>query len=132
MVLALALLTLGRRHALTELAQWARDQLLMGADQSVLRRAFYELLTRVGLYRHQTLLGTGLLAYALVEGTEGWGLYLHRRWAEYLTVLATAFLIPYEVDELLRHPTLLKAAALLLNLAVVGWLAYKKRLFLDI
>ncbi len=57
---------------------------------------------------------------------------MRRRWAEDLTGLATAFLIPYEVDELVRHPSLIKLGALLLNLAVVGWLAYKKRLFLDV
>jgi uncharacterized membrane protein (DUF2068 family) len=57
---------------------------------------------------------------------------MRRRWAEYLTVIATGFLIPYEAYEVVRHITLLKVGALLLNIAVVGYLAYRKRLFVGI
>ncbi|TMC81088.1 MAG: DUF2127 domain-containing protein, partial [Chloroflexi bacterium] len=37
--------------------------------------------------------------------------------------------IPYEAYEVVTHPTLFKFGALLLNLAVVGYLAYRTRLF---
>jgi uncharacterized membrane protein (DUF2068 family) len=72
------------------------------------------------------------IAYALLEGTEGVGLAMRRRWAEYLTVIATGILIPYEAYEVIHHATLFKVGALLLNLAVVGYLAYRKRLFVGI
>ena len=36
------------------------------------------------------------------------------------------------VAEVARRPTLLRLAALVLNLAIVGWLAYRKRLFIDV
>jgi uncharacterized membrane protein (DUF2068 family) len=49
-----------------------------------------------------------------------------------LTVLATGALIPVEVAEIVRRPTLLRVGALVLNLAIVGWLAYRKRLFIDV
>ncbi len=52
--------------------------------------------------------------------------------AEYLTVIATGVLIPYEAYEVVHHVTLFKVGALLLNLAVVGYLAYRKRLFIGI
>ena len=74
----------------------------------------------------------GAVAYALVEGTEGVGLAMRRRWAEYLTVIATSVLIPYEAYEVIHHATLFKIGALLVNLAVVGYLAYRKRLFVGI
>ena len=86
----------------------------------------------IGLFNHQTLLAAGLVGYALLEGTEGVGLAMRRRWAEYLTVVATSLLIPYEVYELGRHATLFKVGALLLNVAVVAYLAWRKRLFVDV
>ena len=67
-----------------------------------------------------------------VEGTEGVGLAMRRRWAEYLTVIATGLLIPYEAYEVIHKVTLFKIGALLLNVAVVGYLAYRKRLFVGI
>ena len=60
------------------------------------------------------------------------GLAMHRRWAEYLTVFGTGLLIPYEMYEVIRHATLLKGGALVLNIAVVAYLAWKKRLFVDV
>jgi uncharacterized membrane protein (DUF2068 family) len=72
------------------------------------------------------------IGYALLEGTEGVGLAMRRRWAEYLTVLATGILIPYEAYEVVHHITLFKVGALLLNVGVVGYLVYRKRLFVGI
>ena len=50
-------------------------------------------------YKHSTLVEVALvlLAYALVELVEGVGLWMARRWAEYLTVVATAAFLPLEV-----------------------------------
>ena len=39
------------------------------------------------------------LAYAAVEGIEAFGLWYARRWAEYLTFLVTASLLPVDQDE---------------------------------
>jgi uncharacterized membrane protein (DUF2068 family) len=76
-----------------------------------------------------TLVALGLLAYGLLEGVEGVGLWLAKRWAEYLTVVATAAFLPLEVYELIDHTTVTKAGAFLLNLAVVVYLVLAKRLF---
>ena len=57
---------------------------------------------------------------------------MRRRWAEYLTVIATGALIPFEAYEVVHKVTLFRVGALLLNLAVVGYLAYRKRLFVGI
>ena len=45
-----------------------------------------------------------ILAYALVEGIEAVGLWYQRRWAEYLTFLVTASLLPLEIYELTNTP----------------------------
>jgi len=40
--------------------------------------------------------------------TEGVGLALRKRWAEYLTIIATSSLIPLEVYELIQHFSVMK------------------------
>jgi uncharacterized membrane protein (DUF2068 family) len=71
------------------------------------------------------------ILYGLLEGFEGTALVMRRRWAEYLVLLATAAFIPLEVDELIRHPTVLKGLAFVVNVAIVVYLIRRKRLFLD-
>ncbi|MGH8123665.1 MAG: DUF2127 domain-containing protein [Rudaea sp.] len=68
------------------------------------------------------LIGTGACAYAALFLVEGWGLWCGKRWAEYLTVFATASLIPFEVWENFHHLTWLKIAVLALNIAIVIYL----------
>jgi uncharacterized membrane protein (DUF2068 family) len=67
-------------------------------------------------------LSIGTFFYAAVFLTEGTGLALRRRWAEYFTIITTASFLPLEFYEVLKHPTLAKCAALLVNLAVLIYL----------
>ena len=67
--------------------------------------------------------------YGVLELVEGIGLWGGWLWAEYLTAVATALLIPVEVHELTVHATLLKVGALLVNIAAVIYLIWKGRLF---
>ncbi|HEY6932021.1 MAG TPA: DUF2127 domain-containing protein [Marmoricola sp.] len=73
--------------------------------------------------------GVLVLAYAALEATEMVGLWLARRWAEYLTFLATVVFIPYEVYELARSVSWLKVLTLLINLTIAVYLLLAKRLF---
>ena len=68
-------------------------------------------------------------AYAVLEGLEAIGLWFMRRWAEYLTFLATTALLPLEVFELTKRVSPFKVVALVVNLAIVGYLLWAKRLF---
>ncbi|MGZ4650825.1 MAG: DUF2127 domain-containing protein [Kineosporiaceae bacterium] len=76
-----------------------------------------------------TLVAIGLLLYGLLEAVEAVGLWLAKRWAEYLTVVATAAFLPLEIRELLDAVTVIRVVALLVNLAVVIYLVVAKRLF---
>ena len=78
---------------------------------------------------HLLLAGVVLAGYALLEGVEGVGLWWGRRWAEYLTLIATGLLLIPEVYELLHTVSALKVLTLVINLAVVGYLLFAKRLF---
>jgi uncharacterized membrane protein (DUF2068 family) len=72
-------------------------------------------------------LGVGSFIYAGLFFTEGIGLWLVKRWAEWLTVILTSSLVPVEVYEIVRHPTGLKGLLLIINLAVVAYLVYRLR-----
>jgi uncharacterized membrane protein (DUF2068 family) len=69
--------------------------------------------------------GAIAIGYGMMEAVEGYGLLRRRQWAEYLTVVATALLFIPEVQELLKHPTGLKVAALLLNIVIVVYLVIR-------
>ena len=75
------------------------------------------------------LLGAVLLAYAAVEGVEAVGLWYQRRWAEYLTFLVTTSLLPFEVYEIVNRLSPFKILAFVVNVAVVAYLLWAKRLF---
>lgn len=79
----------------------------------------------------RTALALAAILYGLLEGFEGLGLLLRRRWAEYLVLLATGAFIPLEIGELIRSLTLFKALAFLVNVAIVVYLVWRKRLFYD-
>jgi uncharacterized membrane protein (DUF2068 family) len=74
-------------------------------------------------------LGIALLSYGLLEGVEAVGLWLTKRWAEYLTFLATTILLPLEIYEIIHKGTALKVIGFIINLAVVVYLLFAKRLF---
>lgn len=123
---------LGRTHILYQWAVAANRELLLAADANLIARLFDQLLVYLGFFQHQTTLGLALIAYALVEGAEGVGLAMRRRWAEYLIVFGSGLLIPYEVWEVFHKVTLFRVGGLTLNIAIVAYLAYKKRLFVDL
>lgn len=66
-------------------------------------------------------------SYAVLFLVEGVGLLMQRRWAEYLTVIAGASLIPIELYELSRHVGPVKIAILIVNVIIVWYLVRKLR-----
>jgi uncharacterized membrane protein (DUF2068 family) len=71
--------------------------------------------------------GVGSFVYAALFLTEGTGLLMAKRWAEWFSVIITSSLVPFEIYEIYRHPTVLKFFALLVNIAVVVYLVYRIR-----
>jgi len=74
-----------------------------------------------------TVFGIIAIAYGVLEGVEGYGLWRRRRWAEYLTIVATSLLFVPEVYELTKTQTPLKVGALLANIAIVVYLIVRLR-----
>jgi uncharacterized membrane protein (DUF2068 family) len=57
------------------------------------------------------------------------GLWFNKRWAEYLTLIATTILVPFEVYELVLGASVFKVITLVINVAIVVYLLLAKRLF---
>ena len=72
-------------------------------------------------------IGIAACIYAAVFLVEGWGLWREKRWAEYLTTIVTASLIPIELWEIHVHATWVKIAAFLANVAIVVYLVFLLR-----
>jgi uncharacterized membrane protein (DUF2068 family) len=76
-----------------------------------------------------TLLAVGLFAYAALQLAEGIGLALLKRWGEYVAAIGTSVFLPLEVHELIKKVTVLRLAALIVNVAAVAYLVWTKHLF---
>jgi uncharacterized membrane protein (DUF2068 family) len=102
-----------------------------GPVQTVPQHGFLHEIGKLFALRSGTLTRAGLfiLGYGILEGVEAVGLWMAKRWAEYLTFVATTLLLPLEVYELINRPTALKVIGFIVNLAIVIWLLFKKRLF---
>ena len=86
----------------------------------------FSALSRIAEYA----LAIAAILYGLLEAVEAFGLLRRKRWAEYLVLLATAAFIPLEVDELVRHVTPLKLITFAINVVIVVYLVWRKKLFL--
>jgi len=73
--------------------------------------------------------GAVVIAYGALETAEMVGLWFTKRWAEYLTFLATLALVPFELYEIAGKASALKIITLVINLVIVAYLLLAKRLF---
>jgi uncharacterized membrane protein (DUF2068 family) len=73
-------------------------------------------------------LAIGLAVYAVIELVEAVGLWLGQRWGEYFAFAATSVFLPYEIYDLTVKLTWLRVVALAINLLLVIYLVWSKRL----
>jgi uncharacterized membrane protein (DUF2068 family) len=121
---ALGALGLMQRGIAERAREWATALAFTSGAHLVGKAAMYV----TGLSRERIgALGLVALFYAALFATEGVGLWEEKRWAEYLTVAATGSLIPLEIWETIRHPTLARFATFVVNVAVVVYLIVRLR-----
>lgn len=77
--------------------------------------------------KHMALLTAATLAYALLFTAEAVGLWLAKRWAAYLTIIATAGFVPVELYEIIERASIIKIVALVINVAIVVYLVFHVR-----
>jgi len=106
----------------TELEQWVTR---LGFDPGS-RFVNYAIEKATNLSPHRIKeLGLASFVYAPLFLTEGIGLWLLKRWAEWFTVVITGSLVPIEIYEICRHPSAVKILVLVVNISVVGYLLYR-------
>jgi uncharacterized membrane protein (DUF2068 family) len=64
------------------------------------------------------------LVYAAIRFTEATGLWLEKEWAEWFALISGGVYIPYEIAEVLRHHNRMTWAILLINVAIVLYMAW--------
>jgi uncharacterized membrane protein (DUF2068 family) len=105
---------------------------LSGGDPgSTQARGLLGYFSRVFSYSSAHLVRLGLIvtAYAILAAVEMVGLWRTRRWAEYLTAVAVALFIPIEILELSKGISAFKVIAFVVNIVVLTYLLFAKRLF---
>src|SRR5213082_1347441 len=127
-LLGFSLLFLNSRPVwLDQISDWADDQLLLHHSKYVtfLLYKLQDVLAGGG-----TLRATGILAlfYCGVLFTEGIGVYMQKRWAEFLMIFATGALIPLEMrhvwHRLIFHRAIFAPILLLLANCFIVWFLY--------
>jgi uncharacterized membrane protein (DUF2068 family) len=89
------------------------------------------ILTQLMDVKVSTLIGVSVVGflYSILNFVEAVGLAMRYRWAEYLTVVATAIFIPFEVYELFVRLTPFRVTALVINVLIVVFLLRHKEMF---
>jgi uncharacterized membrane protein (DUF2068 family) len=123
LVLGVSLLFLNARTRWMDvLSNWIADEILLKHSKPVA----YLLHKLQAALAGGTLRATGFLAlfFSAVFLTEGIGVYMQQRWAEFLMIFATATLIPIEIRHLWHRPGLVSVLILLANCFIV-WFLYR-------
>lgn len=121
MLLAVGLEALHLIHkSVADLATAGAARLHLDTDNRHIERALSALLEVDD--RKLRAIGAGALSYAALLLTEGAGLLLRKRWAEYFTVIVTGSFIPLELYELVRRLTVTRFIVLAVNVAIVWYL----------
>src|SRR5436190_5014442 len=111
---------------LDQISDWADDQLLLHHSKAVI----FLLNKLQDILAGGALRATGILAlfYCAVLFTEGIGVYMQKRWAEFLMIFATGALISLEMrhvwHRLIFHGPVLVPVILLLANCFVVWFLY--------
>ncbi len=127
LILGVSLLFLkAHDHWLDAISDWADDEILLHHSKAV----HFLLNNLQAVLAGGALRATGFLAlfYCGVLLTEGIGVYMEKRWAEWLMICATGALIPLEVrhlwHRLISHQSFLAPALILLANCFIVWFLY--------
>jgi uncharacterized membrane protein (DUF2068 family) len=120
----IAALKLLHRDIADVVTRWAERLRIDPADRHV-QRILDKLLSTTSKQFKEV--SAGLFIYASLFLTEGVGLILQKRWAEYFTVITTSALIPLEVYEVAKRVSTAKLAILAVNVVIVWYLISRIR-----
>ncbi len=86
-------------------------------------------LEKAGLLTNSRLVTLSAICffYATLDMIEGTGLYLRKRWAEYMVVILTGSFLPLEAYVIWHHVTAIKILLTIGNIIILGYLIYVLR-----
>jgi uncharacterized membrane protein (DUF2068 family) len=124
LILGIGVLKLLHTDVAAEVAQWI-DILRVDPHNHYIQEA----LAKLGMVDDRKLkaLSVGTFFYSALYLTEGIGLSLRKRWAEYVTIISTASLLPLEIYEIVKRVNAPKIVVLLANIAVLVYLVIEVR-----
>lgn len=125
------ILAFGFYHLLNKDTQVVFTKLVKNLNLDIDNKIISSLIKQVGTLGNGAILSLTfvMLGISVLNLVEAWGLHLKRRWAEWLTVIATSLLIPFEVYHVLVRVKFFKVSILILNVVIVYYLAKHKELF---
>lgn len=74
-------------------------------------------------HQEVSLVAMAVVGYGLLRLAEAYGLWRAKHWAEWFAVISAALFLPLEFYHFIRYASLLGAAVILFNLALVVYLA---------
>jgi uncharacterized membrane protein (DUF2068 family) len=115
--------------SVSEVAQDWLERLALGNGQRFAVAAATRVLPwfNAATPRHFAALGAGAFAYAGIFLAEGIGLWQGKKWAEYLTIVVTASLLPFEIAAVYNRLTIVRIVTLVGNAIVIGYLVWELR-----
>lgn len=75
------------------------------------------------------LLALAITGLAVVSAIEAFALWQAKRWGEYFAMIVTSLGLPFEIYELSKAVTVTKVVLFVLNILLVVYLVYSRRLF---
>ena len=122
LLLAFGVLSLVRRGNLWDFVEGILDFLHVDLDGRFAQR-FLDLADRLSDTR-LWVLATYAGAYCALRFVEAYGLWEARVWAEWVALISGAIYLPFEIYELFRRITIVRASVLIVNLAIVLYMLY--------
>ena len=122
LLLAFGVLSLVRRGNLWDFVEGILDFLHIDLDGRFAQR-FLDLADRLSDTR-LWVLATYAGTYCALRFVEAYGLWKARVWAEWVALISGAIYLPFEIYELFRRITVVRASVLIVNLAIVLYMLY--------
>jgi uncharacterized membrane protein (DUF2068 family) len=122
LLIGFALFTLINRGQLSDVAERMLEILHVNPDRRLAQR-FLDLADRLGDIRLWAL-ALLVAAYSTLRFAEGYGLWKARAWAEWIALVSGALYLPFEIHQVLHRANVFHVAVLLINVAVVLYMAY--------
>jgi uncharacterized membrane protein (DUF2068 family) len=124
LIVGIGALSLIHKDVAETAAHWAD---LFRVDPN--NRHVHGLFIKLGMVDARRLeeISAGTFFYSALLLTEGTGLLLRKRWAEYFTIIVTASFIPMEIYELVKRITFTRTCLIAVNVVIVWYLVNRLR-----